>query len=261
MTTMMRMSPDAADGILPQPSAEYAVVLAGVAYDYPSFRLGPIDLTLERGARCALVGRNGAGKTTLLSILAGQRSPRQGTGRVGGHDVHDERILIRQSVAFASDPLRCCPWMTVAEHFALLARFYDPFHLDAATGLADALELPLDKSLTGLSRGTSLKVALCSAWGQGAELLLLDEPTAGLDPIARVELLRQLGRQVATVPDLTVILATHVLEDLDYLGLTDLLVLREGACEHEHPARPLAPGEGSGRARELLLIDSTVSEL
>ena len=255
------MRSDAAAGTWPGPAVKQAIALDGVSYEFPSFRLGPINLALAKGARCALVGRNGAGKTTLLSILAGLRAPQHGIGRVCGFDVHADRILIRQSVSLASDPLRCCPWMTVGEHFALLAKFYDSWDMGHATGLAAALELPLNKSLAGLSRGTSLKVALCSAWGQGADLLLLDEPTAGLDPIARVEMLRQLERQLATVPNLTVIVATHILEDLDYLALTDLLVVRDGACEHVHPGSPLSLGEGSARARDLLHIDPTVSEL
>ena len=148
--------------------------------------------------------------------------------------------------------------MTVRQHFALLAKFFDAWDMGAAVNLAHALDVPTDKPLAGLSRGTSVKVALCSAWGQRAEILLLDEPTAGLDPVARVEFLGQLEDQISGASNLTVVIATHILEDLDYLSITDLMLLRDGACEHLRPDQPLPLGAGSAAARQLLNIESKV---
>lgn len=243
------------------PALEGEIVLEEVAHSYPEFRLGPVSLALPAGARCALVGRNGAGKTTLLSILAGQRALQDGSGRVCGFSLGDERIRIREVVALSGDAVRGCGWMTVRQHLDFLSHFYDGWNMDAAQGLARVLELPLDKKLAGMSRGTALKVTLASAWGQGARVLLFDEPTAGLDPVARVELLRELQHQIERAPELTVLIATHILEDLDYMSITDLVVLREGACEHVHPDVPMASGRGSATARELLHINPKEAEL
>jgi ABC-2 type transport system ATP-binding protein len=238
------------------PPSERVVVLDALSYAYPNFRLGPFSLGLERGARCALVGRNGAGKTTLLSLLSGQRAPQSGTGSICGQDLNRERIAIRERVALTGDAVRGCGWMTVREHFTFLSRFFDGWRMDAALDLARGLDVPLDKTLVSLSRGTGVKVALCSAWGQGAQLLLLDEPTAGLDPIARVEFLRELERLLAGTPDLTVVVATHILEDLDHLAISDLLILRDGRCEHIEPDVPIPPGGGGAIVRRIFDIDS-----
>jgi ABC-2 type transport system ATP-binding protein len=237
------------------------IVLEQLTHHYPGFQLGPISLTLAAGARCALVGRNGAGKTTLLNILAGQRPVQAGSARVAGLSARDDRIRIRERVALCGDAVRGCGWMTAREHLEFLSHFYDGWHMDAALELARALELPLDKTLGGMSRGTAIKVTLAAAWGQGADVLLFDEPTAGLDPVARVTLLRQLQAEIARTPSVTVIIATHILEDLDYMAITDLLALRDGTCEHVRPTVPIAPGRGSAAARQLLHIDPEMSEL
>lgn len=201
-----------------------------VQYTYPRFTLGPQTWSLASGARCAIVGANGAGKTTLLSILAGQLPPSAGDVRIAGTSVARDPIAIRARVALVADKLLCCPWMTAEEHFRLQSRFFKTWNTAVAREAAAVLSLPLDKKLTTLSRGTSLKVAICCALAQQASLLLLDEPTAGLDPVARIDFLRMLRAQLADRPELTVIFATHILEDLDDLDATDLIVLDRGVA-------------------------------
>lgn len=232
------------------------VVLDGLTFSYPGFRLGPLSFALRAGARCALVGRNGAGKTTLLNLLSGLRAADAGTGSVCGHRLGAERLAIREDVALTGDDVRGCGWMTVREHFALLAKFFDRWRPEAALDLARRLDVPIDAKLAGLSRGTGVKVALCSAWGQGAKLLLLDEPTAGLDPIARVEFLRELEGVLTNMPDVSVIIATHILEDLDHLSVTDLLILRNGTGEHIAPEPAIPAGRGGATVRRILGLEA-----
>lgn len=199
-------------------------------YSYPRFTLGPQTWSVASGARCALVGPNGAGKTTLLSLFGGQLLPSAGDVRIDGISVAHDPIAIRARVALVADRLLCCPWMTVREHFRLQSRFFEHWNASVATHIAAALALPLDAKLSTLSRGTGLKVALCSALAQQATMLLLDEPTAGLDPVARVDFLRLLRAELSERPELTVVFATHILEDLDDLDATDLVVLTNGAA-------------------------------
>lgn len=230
------------------------VELSAVRYEYPSFVLGPQTWSLGERSRCALVGANGAGKTTLLSLLAGQLPATAGTLRVSGIDAARDPIGIRRRVAFVAERLLCCPWLTVAQHFRLQSQFFDDWDMGVAKDAARALDLDLNAGLSTLSRGNSLKVALCSGFAQRASLLLLDEPTAGLDPVARVEFLRLLTRELATRPGLTVVYATHILEDLDDLSATDLIVLRNGRAEFVPNASAADEGTAAVARRHLLSV-------
>ena len=228
------------------------VDLRGVTYRYPEFVLGPLDLRISAGSRVALVGRNGAGKTTLLSLLGGYRAAVDGTAWLLGDVRTRPDPSLREHVAFVPTELMGLQWMRVREHFDFLRNFYARWSADSALGLAASLDLDLNSRLGSLSRGNGLKVALCSAWGQGAELLLLDEPTAGLDPVARIELLRQVESYMNDHPEVALVFATHILEDLEEIGFTDLLVLREGRAV-AHPVQHLAGDRISVVAKRTLL--------
>ncbi len=202
--------------------------LRGAEYSYETFTLGPVDWSIRAGTRSALVGPNGAGKTTLLNLLAGQQSPSRGSILVDGHDVTSHRIVVRATVGLVPERLLCCPWMTASEHFDLQANFFPAWDRSLARELASRLSLDLSGKLGELSRGTSLKVSLCCALAQGAGILLLDEPTAGLDPVARSEFLRVLKEMLTDRENLSVVFATHILEDLDELSPTEMMLLRAG---------------------------------
>ncbi len=246
-----------ADEVLPLgTNASHTVDLDAATYRYPGFTLGPITWSLPTGGRGALVGANGAGKTTLLGILAGQLLPSTGVAMIAGVNAAVDAMLVRERVAFVSERLLCCPWLTAREHFHLQSRFYPEW--DAALALDTAARLSLDTRvpLQTLSRGNSLKAGIASALGQRARLLLLDEPTAGLDPVARRDFMRILSEQIESDSALTILFATHILEDLDDLGATSLLVLRSGKAIQSAPTANEAQSP-SALARTFLLGDAS----
>lgn len=202
--------------------------LRGAEFSYETFTLGPVDWSVGAETRCALVGPNGAGKTTLLNMLAGQQSPSRGSILINGRDVSSNAIVVREAVGLVPERLLCCPWLTASEHFELQGSFFPAWDRALARDLASRLKLDLSVKLGQLSRGTSLKVSLCSALAQGAGLLLLDEPTAGLDPVARMEFLTLLSEMLTDRRGLSVVFATHILEDLDELKPDEMLLLRAG---------------------------------
>ena len=204
------------------------VDLRDIEFSYPKFRLGPLSLRIRPGAALALVGPNGAGKTTLLGILSGHRVVSAGRAWILGTERDGVEPTIREQVAIVPTQLLGLRWMRVGEHFDFLSHFYSGWDMTKAREMAGTLDLNLADRLGELSRGQSLKVSLCAALAQGAKLLLFDEPTAGLDPVARHEALQLIQSYTKQFPDVAVVLATHILEDLDEIPFTRLLVLREG---------------------------------
>lgn len=229
------------------------VDLREVEFRYPRFRLGPLSLRIRPGAAVALVGPNGAGKTTLLGILSGHRVISAGRVRILGRDRVDPTI--REQVAIVPTELLGLRWMRVGDHFDFLSHFYSGWDMAKAREMANALDLRLADRLRELSRGQSLKVSLCTALAQGAKLLLFDEPTAGLDPVARHDALQFIRSYTRQFPDVAIVLATHILEDLDEIPFTRLLVLREGKALSPSGDGPLVSSDAGIRetAKRMLL--------
>jgi ABC-2 type transport system ATP-binding protein len=203
------------------------LVVDRVVAEYPRFTLGPVTLSLHPGDRIALLGRNGTGKSTLLSLMAGLRAPTHGTVRaVPSGD--DHRLTLRREVAYVGADLQALPWHTVHEHFRFMSEMYPGWQDDRALALARDLALDVGATTGTLSRGNVVKLNLATAWGRQPAVLLLDEPTAGLDPLARADLLAELRRTLLAFPQSIVVYATHLLDELHDVQPTRLLVLREG---------------------------------
>ncbi|MGI5356043.1 ABC transporter ATP-binding protein [Streptomyces sp. CA-252508] len=166
------------------------------------------------GRVCALVGPNGAGKSTLLTLAAGLTRPTAGTVRVLGTDP----ATARKRVAYVAQDKPLYPQLTVADTLRMGAEL-NPGRWDAAT--ADRIVAPLDRGarVRALSGGQRTRVALALALGKRPELLLLDEPMADLDPLARHQLMGTLMADAAE-RGTTIVMSSHVLGEL------------EGACDH-----------------------------
>lgn len=155
--------------------------------------LHPITLTVPRGAVFALVGHNGAGKTTLIKLLMNMIHPSSGSATILGKDVTHLTGADFTRIAYASENQELPDWMTVGQFLAYLKGFY-PAWDDRA--LVAQLDLPLDRKLKHLSRGMLMKAALASILAFSPEIILLDEPFSGLDPLVRDELIEALMSRV-----------------------------------------------------------------
>jgi ABC-2 type transport system ATP-binding protein len=229
--------------------------LEQVAVRFPAFALGPVSLDLTPGTRMALLGRNASGKSTLLSVMAGRRLPTSGTLRLKGQPLdRDTTVAARAHVALVAADTGAVPGLSVREHFALLASTIPGWDTHRAEALADQLALDLGTDTGTLSRGSVMKLGLCSAWGQRPAVLLLDEPTAGLDPVARERLLAELDTLLSQADAPAVVYATHLLDELEALRASSLLLLRKGVAT----MYPLEQGTSqlAGHALALLREDS-----
>jgi ABC-2 type transport system ATP-binding protein len=198
-----------------------------VAVRYPAFSLGPLSLRIDAGERVALLGPNGSGKTTLLRALAGQLGQYEGSIMFAGNELRTRLPEVRQHLGVLPETLGAYGWMTCSEHLGFLRNFYPSWDTEYAIELAESLSLALTQRIDALSRGARVKLSFVAAEAFRPRLLLLDEPTTGLDPQSRGELLSAVVRASHLTPGRTVIFSTHILEDVERLA-DRVLQLRNG---------------------------------
>ncbi|MFE7328915.1 ABC transporter ATP-binding protein [Streptomyces sp. NPDC057565] len=175
---------------------------------------------LPTGRICALVGPNGAGKSTLLALAAGFLRPVEGTLRILGSAPAEAR----SRVAFVAQDKPLYPQLTVAETLWAGAEL-NPATWDQATAERVIGDLPRDAGVRTLSGGQRTRLALALALGKRAELLLLDEPMADLDPLVRHQLMGVLMAEAAEHAT-TIVMSSHILTELE--GACDYLLLVDG---------------------------------
>ena len=198
------------------------------------------DCTIEvpEGSVTALVGPNGAGKTTLLQLAVGLTRPSAGDVTVLGLSPRDPALLARVGFVGQEHPLH--RGFTVAETLKL-GRKLNPGWDDAlAHERLQRLDLPLDRTVGRLSGGQRAQVALTVALAKRPELLLLDEPVASLDPLARREFLNGLMEAVSET-GLTVILSSHIVAELERV-CDHLVILAQARAELAGPIDEIVAG-------------------
>ncbi|OLC10635.1 MAG: hypothetical protein AUH39_01445 [Chloroflexi bacterium 13_1_40CM_67_9] len=177
------------------------------------------NVALPAGKVTGLVGPNGAGKTTLLQLAVGLRRASSGTIRVLGLDPSTETVKLLSRVGYVGQERPLYLDLSVAETLELGRRLNPRWDQEFARSRLARFDVPFDRPVRSLSTGQRAQVALTLALGKRPELLLLDEPVANLDPVARLDLLEELMGAVAEDGP-TVVLSSNVLSDV------------ERVCEH-----------------------------
>jgi ABC-2 type transport system ATP-binding protein len=178
-----------------------------------------LSLRVPAGSIYGFLGRNGAGKTTTIKVLLGMARSSGGTARVFGvpADATAAAVDVRRRIGFVSDDKDLYDYMTVAETIRFTAAFFPRWRADLEQRYLRAFELPSDRKVKALSRGTRTKLALLLALCRGAELLILDEPTSGLDPAMTEEVLQALVGHVANEA-MTVFFSSHQISEVDQIA-------------------------------------------
>ena len=192
--------------------------------------LNDVTFTIARGECVAILGQNGSGKSTLVRLLSTPLIDDGGEARIFGHDAFADTKIIRQLVNRVSVEASFFKKMSAAENLSYAARFYGMTPKQTRTEVPAILEkvgFPADRrgeSMENLSRGMQQKVALARALLTSPVLLLLDEPTTGLDPRSKLEV-QQFIREVRATHDATILLCTHDMAEAealaDRVGLLD----------------------------------------
>ena len=199
-----------------QTKTKNAVKTSGVGKRYRSFwALKDCNITVPDGAVSALVGPNGAGKTSLLKLLVGLNTPSAGTATVLGQTPSQTTAYL-SDIGYLPQEIPLYNQFTAADHFAIGAHLDPHWDNDLAVTRLNELKIPLDRPAGKLSGGQQAQVGLAMALAKRPKLLLLDEPVAALDPLARMDFLTSLAQAVTDADgELTVVMSSHLLADLE----------------------------------------------
>jgi ABC-2 type transport system ATP-binding protein len=191
-----------------------AIETSGLGKRYGSvWALQECAITVPQGRVTALVGSNGAGKTTLLRILAGLSAPTTGEARVLGRAPNQSEDFL-SSIGYLAQDVPLYKRLSAEDHLQMGAHLNHCWDATAARARLTALKIPTDRPVATLSGGQRAQVGLGLALAKRPQLLLLDEPVAALDPLARREFLSSLAEAVAD-GHLSVVLSSHLLHDLE----------------------------------------------
>ena len=213
--------------------SERAIEIRGLEKSFKHFKLGPLDLTVPRGAIYGLIGPNGVGKTTTIDLIMGMGKKDAGTIRVMGLDHVEDEVAMKRRIGYVSPDLNYQAWGKVGRAISFMRGFYPDWDDEYCQGLMESLKVGWDEKIKNLSFGARIKLSLIIALSHHPDLLLLDEPTVGLDPVSKQQVFAELLAAVQD-EDRTVLISSHGLADVerfaDHLGmLKDGKLLLEGA--------------------------------
>ena len=219
------------------------------SYDGVRDAVQGLTLTIKRGEVLALIGPNGAGKSTTLRILATLQCPDRGQVLWDGKDAWPARYDIRQRIGFLGDGTALYPGMTAAGYLQFFAECYGQSDRDAKARVSELLQVfdlssKSEARVSEMSKGMRQRLSIARTLVHRPELLLLDEPADGLDPLARRQL-REILRQVAG-EGVGIVISSHILRELD--GFCDAVaVIQKGKLEVAGPVEDVISKYEVGR--------------
>ncbi len=194
-----------------------AASLKNVTKTYPHFKLQGINFDLAQGSVAGLIGPNGAGKSTTMRLLMGLITPESGSVTIFGLPLATNEAKIKQDVGFFSDDMRLYKPESLAWHMQFVRSLFPTWDDQYAQQLLERFGLIEQQAVKGLSHGQRVKAMLLLILARRPKLLILDEPTNGLDPVAKHEILTELMRVVED-DQRTILYSSHNTQDVEQIS-------------------------------------------
>lgn len=194
-----------------------SIEIKGMTCRYPSFALEDIDLTVPCGTVMGLIGENGAGKSTLIKAILGLIRPEKGSITVLGEDSTHLSSAAKSRIGVVFDELPFPKELNPKQLNKVLSGIFQNWQSEKFHGYLSGFGLPDNKNLGSFSRGMQMRLSLAAALSHDPQLLVLDEPTGGLDPVVRSEILDLL---LDFMQDEThsILISTHITSDLEHIA-------------------------------------------
>ncbi len=197
-----------------------------------------LDFAVRSGEVYGLLGRNGVGKSTAIQIMMGIIKPDKGRVTAFGDSIFDNLVSVRRRIGYVSQEQHFYPWMTPRTLGRFVRRLYPNWDQAKYLSMVEHAELPLKRKVGGFSTGMKAKLALALALATKPELLILDEPTAGMDPVARREFLN-IFNQSSGSERITTLFSSHLMDDVEAVA-NQIGIIHDGAMVYQGEFAPLA---------------------
>ncbi len=197
--------------------SDLAFEMNNVGKSYKHFQLSDLNLSLEKGTIMGFIGPNGAGKSTTIRMLMGLAHQDSGSIKVLGNEMPNDQVKAKWQVGYASEDMRLYEKATIEWHMNFVRALFPSWDEKYASTLLKRFDLNPKQIIKGLAHGQRVKAGLLMVLAKKPQLLILDEPTTGLDPVARHEVLNEL-LDVLLDEERSVLFSSHNTQDIEQLS-------------------------------------------
>ncbi len=198
-------------------NVENAIEINNLTKNYKGFKLDNVSFNIPSGCITGFIGENGAGKSTTIRAILNMLKRDDGDIKVFGADNIEEETIIKENVGVVFDDIGFAPSLKAKHIDKILKGMYKKWDSEAYYNYLDKFNLPLNKKIGDYSRGMQMKLQIATALSHNAKLLIMDEPTGGLDPIVRNEIL-DIFMDFIQDSEHTVFLSSHIITDLERIA-------------------------------------------
>ena len=202
---------------LKEASMEAILEISKLRKEYDEFVLDSIDWTISKGFITGLIGPNGAGKTTTIKLILNLIEADSGRVKIFGKDFTRDEITIKNRIGYVGEEQFFYINKSANWTGKFVSHFYRHWDMERYYQFLDEFQIPRKKWISKYSKGMKVKLSMAIALSHNADLIILDEPTAGLDPVVRRDLL-DLLRRIADEENRTVVISSHITEDLERIA-------------------------------------------
>lgn len=207
--------------------------IKNITKTYKDFKLDDVSFNLEKGYIMGFIGENGAGKTTTIKLIMNLLKRDSGEIKIFGKDNVKCSKEIKEKIGFVYDDCFYYEKLSIKKNAKIISNFYKQWSFETFSKYLKIFGLDEDQKVKELSKGMKMKFAIAIALSHNAEFLIMDEPTAGLDPIVREELL-DIFQKVIQNEDIAILISTHITSDLERIS-DYITYINKGKIEFSKP--------------------------